>query len=1840
MRKRRWLSLTLSAVMALSMAVPASAAPVEVPVAEEQTTNALSLENVVSIQAYTAGTYYGTGLTQVEITYKDGVDVSAAAPADYVLTDRGTLNPDYGELNISDVTVDGQVVTLNISDLTDATENNKMVYTGDDKEGSRERNAFGVYCTGAWYRDAEGTIYYGSDDTDEYENNTTGRGYQARETLELKLQVVGEDAVESLANDLGQYNAEGKWLETIDTQFGEGAFQSLTDLQIASTAADADWSEIEQADAEPYVRGYYYVPENYDPANGIVFTLQGQGISYWNLKDGSNNDGTGIMYDCATASWANKGAIVVNIHDRSSQQSLAEGYDFVVDDVNVMKYFIEKYNITGNIVLQGNSRGTMASDIVIKALAGCAYNPGEQAMGATCDLTYSLDKSVYDFEIDTYICQNGTMGGSYWTDDVIAAIAATGLKVWAFDGEQDSNNIDNIANYKAAAAAAGYSDEWIAENVRLTGLTSNLTYYWGESDHSATRTNGWYFANAAYYGPDLHIDEATGEIVYDTKLNDGDTYTLECRGSAASSNKVGYEYTVYDDLFQVWAFEAAGAPETPEEPEEPESEIPSLDDMEVPETDKTQANQLPMTGYFQKTILENRTVKVYLSEGIHVRDYYTFIAVPDGVDTEEFLTEQGWFAMADERNEGLFILEPGEGGWGTAEEEAEYIKAAISFYGGNSYFSVFGEHYFVGYGAGAPVLEAWAAANPLKVIAQTYVDSEGLSAEYLAEQGAVECATSAPGYCTISYPEGFEYLTNADVVVPTYFVGSAPEASLNYWNAVNDTVAATEDAVFGTVYAQDPESDSWTTDFSGPISKVAVAESADTANICEFMYYYSRYENALVYGNQLTVRETYENAEFYTVTVNGYPREYYVYTPDSAAETDVPVVVVWPGNTQTDRVFTDATSWMKTADENGFIVVMMCEDYNTSTTVTHKNSQAFYEKMLKKLKKDYAGVIDEGRIYGTGQSLGSMTTQGQVATHPEDYAAVASTSGPLMSGAGSYGEDENTYASIPTYMIYGAGDLTMLEGNVWDDIDNSLDTWLEYVLEANGLDFEAVGEDDYTVTALDSFGHKELHKWTWTKNFEGVDVPMVQLAQNNRRAHNCIVNEMPDLWDYLKHFSVVYDKYGNVAARYYSASAFEEDDAVAIYEATNLQNEVVDIQATIAPNFYGYKVSQVVITFAQDVDAEELAAANIAVYDRGSANPNFGALNVVDTKIEGNVVTLTINTDSDKLTDRSRNTYGNLTCTGWYMDSEGNIYCAAAAGTMDAFGNEIYANAAGKTCQPRNLDLILCVNSMLTKGIKSTDTLGNWTEGTVWEEPVKTGGLELIEQEFVNVGWYAADYDQVSDNGEVPVQVIWPENYDPDRAEAYPIIDYQCGGGVCYWQISKDESKGIYADANNLGDNTVYDNMMTIWHEMYPDAIIMSVNVHSSNTENAAAEINAAIEYANENWNAAEGKAIIVGNSQGTIIGSDAIRQAPELWAGYVECNGNFGSMGNLTAADGTKENSSFSAWSDEDFANMIANPVAVWMNNGETDGTNAGVAQDTYAVLKDAYMAAGYSEDWVYNNIRLSGYQSWKFKEWGETDHSVTKIVAWNYIARPYTDVYVNATLKAGDHYKFTGAEDYAYYDYTMDFDYTVYAESISEWAHNLLAGDYAEVPAPAKKQGQNIVTANNKKLIKVAYGDAAFNLGARATGNGALTYKSSDTKVVKVDKNGKVTIKGTGVAKITINAAETETRAAKTISIKVQVAPKKAKVASAKAGKQSVAVTVKKDSKATGYQIQVSTSVNFTKKTTTTKTLKKNTSLSATIKNLKSGKTYYVRTRSYKTVDGSKIYGAYSAVKTVKVK
>lgn len=101
---------------------------------------------------------------------------------------------------------------------------------------------------------------------------------------------------------------------------------------------------------------------------------------------------------------------------------------------------------------------------------------------------------------------------------------------------------------------------------------------------------------------------------------------------------------------------------------------------------------------------------------------------------------------------------------------------------------------------------------------------------------------------------------------------------------------------------------------------------------------------------------------------------------------------------------------------------------------------------------------------------------------------------------------------------------------------------------------------------------------------------------------------------------------------------------------------------------------------------------------------------------------------------------------------------------------------------------------------------------------------------------------------------------------------------------------------------------------------------------------------------------------------------------------------------------------------------------------------------------------------------------------------------------------------------------------------------------------------------------------------------------------------------------------------------TITTSTAPAAATLSKVTAGSKSATPTWKKVSGASGYQVMYSTSSKF--KSAKTATISKGSSTKTTIKKLTKGKTYYFKVRAYKTVDGNKVYGAWSSVKSVKVK
>ena len=157
---------------------------------------------------------------------------------------------------------------------------------------------------------------------------------------------------------------------------------------------------------------------------------------------------------------------------------------------------------------------------------------------------------------------------------------------------------------------------------------------------------------------------------------------------------------------------------------------------------------------------------------------------------------------------------------------------------------------------------------------------------------------------------------------------------------------------------------------------------------------------------------------------------------------------------------------------------------------------------------------------------------------------------------------------------------------------------------------------------------------------------------------------------------------------------------------------------------------------------------------------------------------------------------------------------------------------------------------------------------------------------------------------------------------------------------------------------------------------------------------------------------------------------------------------------------------------------------------------------------------------------------------------------------------------------------------------------------------------------------------------LGAKAKESAKLSYKS-DSKYVKVDKKGKVTIAKNfvGKATITVTASATKTYQETTKKVTVTVNPAGTKLTSVKNYKgKKLKASWKKNTKGTGYQVQYSTSSKF--KSAKTVTVKGYKSTSKTITKLTKNKKYYVRVRTYKTVSKVNYYSGWSNVKSITIK
>ena len=216
-----------------------------------------------------------------------------------------------------------------------------------------------------------------------------------------------------------------------------------------------------------------------------------------------------------------------------------------------------------------------------------------------------------------------------------------------------------------------------------------------------------------------------------------------------------------------------------------------------------------------------------------------------------------------------------------------------------------------------------------------------------------------------------------------------------------------------------------------------------------------------------------------------------------------------------------------------------------------------------------------------------------------------------------------------------------------------------------------------------------------------------------------------------------------------------------------------------------------------------------------------------------------------------------------------------------------------------------------------------------------------------------------------------------------------------------------------------------------------------------------------------------------------------------------------------------------------------------------------------------------------------------------------------------------------------------TADSDDYSYYSICSSWVSNhpeIIDAKTGKVTRPEKDTMVKLTVKTYYSASFVEETDFFFDPGPLGD-NAAYRSVSVIVKGTKQDevKDSKPATKPSESA-TTPSTTQPTTKPSTTKNTKT-VKPKKTSIKKLSKGKKKFTVTWAKVSGVKGYQIQYSTDKKF-KKNNKSVTVTKQKTTKATVKKLKSKKKYYVRVRTYKTVNGKKIYSSWSKVKSVKTK
>ena len=466
------------------------------------------------------------------------------------------------------------------------------------------------------------------------------------------------------------------------------------------------------------------------------------------------------------------------------------------------------------------------------------------------------------------------------------------------------------------------------------------------------------------------------------------------------------------------------------------------------------------TGLYEEEIEVNsktRRFYTYLAPDLTASRPVLVTALPSDADPVQFLRESGLTELAAEEKLYVILAVPDNGGWDTAGRDADYLNAVYKKILGREHYILVQECiYLIGVGDGSTPVHEAAAKMPenWSGVASTGTICEEIT-DFLHTQAFADGPVQMPVYMALPVEN------------------RASDRLLAYWQAQNRTTSETYSGEGADlIFRPSPLNRQFS------INDVQVSEIRLTYETSEYSdlqrtirrFWQFLKKNRRHRGIARKHMRPYTDwreygAEEYSTEIDGYTRTWLEYVPESVrnGNTEVPLVVVMHGRTQSSEIIFDLTSMAWAAEQFGFIAVFpragiyrMSENSVPNVPLWQGNCAGKNFDDVKFIRtvvseEERRRKIDHSRIYACGFSSGGCMSYDLGIQASDLFAAICCFSGFGVRFHNGIREDDTRTPVRPigTKMIVGAEDNAFADTQadnpygLQDGVSKALTRWAE-----------------------------------------------------------------------------------------------------------------------------------------------------------------------------------------------------------------------------------------------------------------------------------------------------------------------------------------------------------------------------------------------------------------------------------------------------------------------------------------------------------------------------------------------------------------------------------------------------------------------------------------------------------------------------------------------------------------------------------------------------------------------------------------------------------------------------